>query len=369
VPGVLPVLRRTGLGVVGCEGRILALLSVACGRLVGPEVLAKFTAASDALVRGETSLAAILLAHVKQPPLPHSGFAKALDAAAQGIDGGFHPFDLLKGLNLLPARMGYEEWWKLVESCPHPMSVEDDLDKQFGHFKPDQPRAPKGTPDGGRWVRDLDWSFIASVEGGQRLNGYVPMRNGRPIGSSSVTVATGIDLGKQTAEDLKKQGVPKELIAKLSPYLGKPFSRVKSTFNSQGLTLTKEEADILDRAVKKQELDKIRKTYNDAIDEAGKGVPFDDLPKEVRTIIASTAYNMGPAYGTSRRNSALRKKIWKCFVDQDFDGAVDALRQVAHDPSENRGLRNRRAAEADYLQAHLHSRVKRIIIERGPIAT
>ena len=117
---------RTGIAVEGSEGRILALLSVARDGLAPPRAIRQFTSASQALARGETSLAAIMLCHIGQPRLLHPDLAKALSLAANAIDKGVLPYDLLKGRGLLPADMGYGAWEK------------------FAKYSEDQPREANG---------------------------------------------------------------------------------------------------------------------------------------------------------------------------------------------------------------------------------
>ncbi len=40
----------------------------------------------------------------------------------------------------------------------------------------------------------IDWDFISSLEGDQRLAGYVPAAD---VSESGVTIATGVDLGQR----------------------------------------------------------------------------------------------------------------------------------------------------------------------------
>jgi len=331
-------------GLVIEEDRIVALLAVASGTVsaAGP-VVRQFACASRALAKGDPTLAAIALAQLGQPPLEHSGFAKALSLAADALGRGTDPVALLKGLGMVAEG----EHWEKAMVATHDASYHA---KSIGHFNPTEPRVPEHSPGGGQWTNGIDWGFIGSMEGGQKLKAYVPKtKNGKPIGRSSVTVATGVDLGQQSENNLRDKGVSEELLAKLHPYIGKSYDTIASQFARDGLTLTQDEADQLDHAVREIQTDKIRQQYDNAVDEAGGGKHFDELPSAEQTIIASTAYNMGPGYGTTSRSSAQRKALWGRLVAQDFDGAEGALRRLSDDSSETPGIRHRRKREADYL--------------------
>ena len=68
--------------------------------------------------------------------------------------------------------------------------------------------------------RDIDAAFLTREEG-RRLRGYVPRaRDGSPLGRSGVTVATGVDLGQWSLEELERLVIPRDLKIKVRPYLG-----------------------------------------------------------------------------------------------------------------------------------------------------
>jgi hypothetical protein len=92
-------------------------------------------------------------------------------------------------------------------------------------------------------VSDIDFDFISKLEGGQRLDAYVPAGSSK----SGVTVATGFDLGGRDAKGLKAQKLPDTLIAKLEPYLGQTGKDAESFLKGQPLKIDKKEADLLDQ--------------------------------------------------------------------------------------------------------------------------
>lgn len=69
----------------------------------------------------------------------------------------------------------------------------------------------------------VDWNFVEGREGARRLDGYMPTENGKPdgkvVGNSGVTIASGFDLGQHSPADLKAMGLYQGLIDRLTPYM------------------------------------------------------------------------------------------------------------------------------------------------------
>ena len=126
--------QRMDLNVDGQEGRILALLSLAYGKLIHPNVIRHFRNAARALAKGEHTLAAIHLCHAGLPRFEgDEKRLKLMFQAEQLLDDGMEPGELLKGLDMdmLPAQISGEQWSKYVKAG----------------FNPDEPR-----DDHGRWT-------------------------------------------------------------------------------------------------------------------------------------------------------------------------------------------------------------------------
>ena len=87
--------------------------------------------------------------------------------------------------------------------------------------------------------------LVAKGIEGFETTGYVP----GPY--SGVTIGGGVDLKFQTAEQLKRDGVPSSIIEKLKPYLGKKGSEVA---DPSALKLTADEAKTLTMAFVKKHL-------------------------------------------------------------------------------------------------------------------
>ena len=92
----------------------------------------------------------------------------------------------------------------------------------------------------------IDFGFISKLEGGQLRTGYVPDADSS---QSGVTIATGFDLGARNVNDLQNLGLPQALIEKLSRYLGKQGTQAEFLLLRYPLTISKPEADAIDKAV------------------------------------------------------------------------------------------------------------------------
>ena len=120
------------LEIDGQEGRILALLSLAYGKLIHPDVIRHFRNAARALAKGERCLAAIHLCHAGLPRFEgDEKRLKLMFQAEQLLDDGMGAGDLLKGLDMLPTNVSGERWWTFIKA----------------NFNPDEPR-----DDHGRWT-------------------------------------------------------------------------------------------------------------------------------------------------------------------------------------------------------------------------
>ncbi len=119
------------LSLAGDEERILALLTVAYGRMVDAGVIDYIRRAAAAYAEGETNLALIHLAYTGLSRLDDEKTASyRLFLADELLNAGIPPRDLLSGCGLDPTA----------------------LDLIKAGFNPDEPRVPAGNPDGGQWT-------------------------------------------------------------------------------------------------------------------------------------------------------------------------------------------------------------------------
>jgi hypothetical protein len=117
----------------GEEARLLALLSVAYGFAVPANTLKHLGWAEREFERGDIPKSAMHVALTGLPGLAGTDSARRLHIAAGIIDHGF----------LTPPG--------LMKACEFDCAEIESLAKSYD---PDQPRVPKGNPDGGQWTRD-----------------------------------------------------------------------------------------------------------------------------------------------------------------------------------------------------------------------
>ena len=158
-------------------------------------------------------------------------------------------------------------------------------------------------------ANNVDFDFIKEQEGFE-TTGYVPVdKDGKVLGSSGVTIASGFDLGQRGINDL--QGLPKELVKKLSPFVG--LQGTNALANAEKLILTDEEASIVNNFAKKQELSRLSKKWKKET-----GTDFSTLPTEQATAVASVAFQYGDL-------ETKTPNFWKQVTTNDWDGAKKNL--------------------------------------------
>lgn len=94
---------------------------------------------------------------------------------------------------------------------------------------------------------DLVKGAVNMQEGGVKLKGYIPSRNGIPIGKSGVTIGRGVDLGQHTAKELQAIGFTDEMIERFKPFIGKQGLEAKKAWEKSGkkLQLSSEDAEYI----------------------------------------------------------------------------------------------------------------------------
>ena len=163
------------------------------------------------------------------------------------------------------------------------------------------------------YAGEIDHDFIASLEGGQILEGYVPNPS---TSNSGVTIATGVDLGSRTEAELIGLGLDSALVARLKPYLGLKKAAAKQFEDANPLVLTKPEADALDKAVQGAIEKALVTKYDAAVSASAK--KFSDLPTQAKTVIFSVQYQYGDL-------STKTPKFWGMVTKQDWKSAVREL--------------------------------------------
>lgn len=137
--------------------------------------------------------------------------------------------------------------------------------------------------------------LLASFEN-KASNNYAPELTGYvPTKSSGVTIATGFDLGKHNANDIKALKLPKSIEAKLLPYALKHDKKTAKT-----LTITADEAKAIDNAVMDSKYSKFANEFQKV-----HGKPISTLDENTRIALTSAFFNMGPAMLDKKANKSM----------------------------------------------------------------
>ena len=186
----------------------------------------------------------------------------------------------------------------------------------------------------------IDHNYIRAIlerfEGKGIARGYVPSKNGVPLGVSGVTIGTGVDLGQQTGPGLLDMGVPHAVVRKLLPYIGLKKDAALAAIKDQPLVLTPAEVAALDDAVFARYLRDIEARYN----KDNPASPFADLPPEAQAVLVSILYQRGLGSPKSYPNT------WTLLLKGDWPGAAAKLCNGALWD----GYQARRAAEGKLLK-------------------
>lgn len=174
----------------------------------------------------------------------------------------------------------------------------------------------------------IDWNFIGTLEE-VRLEGYIP-----DAGDSGVTIATGIDLGRQSPTSIA--GLPDGLRARLVPYLGLRGPAAVAALHARPLSVSGAEAVLLDQMAEGSIMGPLAAKF-----QSQTGDVFDILPDAVQTVVVSLSYQYGAIWTRCPR-------YWQCVVTKDFQGIVNELEHFGD------AYPTRRGSEAKYLSSHIN---------------
>lgn len=182
----------------------------------------------------------------------------------------------------------------------------------------------------------IDHKFIERAEA-RRLRAYVPQRrDGTVIGRSGVTMATGVDVGHMSREQVIALAIGDDLKRKLLKYVGLTGQAAVTALIREPLMLSEREASLLDKAVHSRIIRDLAARF-----ERASGQAFDAIPPEAQTVLASLAINFGPAGLESMR------KTWAHIKALDWPGLSAWLDKF---PSKQKELQSRRRTEAALLR-------------------
>ncbi|MDK2597901.1 pesticin C-terminus-like muramidase [Pseudoalteromonas obscura] len=175
---------------------------------------------------------------------------------------------------------------------------------------------------------NINYAFIAGLEGGQHLTGYVPDAAGS---RSGVTIATGFDIGQRSKMDLSWL-LPGYIASLLSPYCGLTGEAATRAVADSPLVINASDAQVIDLCTKARTTELLIQRFDRAAI-----TPFEQLPEPAQTVIASVAYQYGDLASRCPR-------FWHFATTLCYADMVRELR--------NFGDRypSRRRQEADYLE-------------------
>lgn len=175
------------------------------------------------------------------------------------------------------------------------------------------------------------------------LRGYIPCKHknyfgktrhtgpddddyGFIIGASGVTIGTGVDLGQNTAEELRAKGVAENLITKFQPYFRKTTYAAAAALFAKPLTITAAECEQMDSAVHNWFIKYSERMYN-----RESRLQFADIPREAQAVIVDLRYQVG-----SPNRAKGYPKLWKMLIAGDWKTAEKELKTGFHRYEERR---------------------------------
>ena len=184
----------------------------------------------------------------------------------------------------------------------------------------------------------INYQFVREQEehsdAALNLVGFVPQKDGEVIGTSGVTVGTGIDLGQQSAARLRQLGISDDIISKVRPYLGVKEGAAVQLVRQQPLNLSRQEVDELNVAF-------LRADITSILDKVGEE-RFMQLQPEARTVALSLVRNFG--------EGALDFTTTNLILDGRYGEAAARLENPEQSGFHNRELDARRKREAALLR-------------------
>jgi hypothetical protein len=178
----------------------------------------------------------------------------------------------------------------------------------------------------------IDWTFIETLEGFETI-GYVPTDGaGNVLGKSGTTIAAGVDLGQWSEADLRKHRVPDAILDQIRPYFGVKGHEAVELLQHRPLSMSYEDARMLDGCIRGDILDDLVRRYDAASDRA-----FRYLEQQAQTVIASVGFQ----YGANLAKACPR--FWRQVVARDWKAAHANLMNFGD------AYRTRRRKEAAHL--------------------
>ena len=179
--------------------------------------------------------------------------------------------------------------------------------------------------------KQIDFSFIRRVEGGQWLVGYVPNNEitGTPSGGSGITIATGFDIGQSSPSDISNIFAGSEnadLVELFIPFAGQNtrnddimYTWYENYTSRNRLQLTKTQAQRTDILVWTYYTERAKRWFSG---DTGGG-DFDILPEQAQTVVFSMVFR-----GVG---SDLRAPIFRLINSGSYSVAANAILAIGRD--------------------------------------
>ena len=119
--------------------------------------------------------------------------------------------------------------------------------------------------------------------------------------------------------------IPEQLKTKLKPYAGLKKQAAVDFLTQHPLTISQEDADALDRAIKQGSVSEVRERYDRAVADDPNTLSFDDLSNEAQTVICSVAFQ----YGSNLERRTPR--FWRACTQRRWNDIVAELRDFGDD--------------------------------------
>jgi hypothetical protein len=177
----------------------------------------------------------------------------------------------------------------------------------------------------------VDFSKVAQFEGGQWLHGYIPKdpKTGAVLGQSGLTIATGFDVGQFSVQQIKTFHFGPIIEQILLPYAGLKRDAAVAKLDEatkrdgHGPTLTKAEADLIDKVIKGYHLRAAKGSWNSS--KPATTAKFEELTVAQQTVIFSRTFHQGPAMPKTK----VAHKFYEAAQNGQWEEAEKALRAYA----------------------------------------
>jgi len=164
----------------------------------------------------------------------------------------------------------------------------------------------------------IDYQFIKDHEGELLLDGYVPQdKNGKVLGKSGVTIASGFDIGQKSPQEIKNifKNDP-TLISTFLPYVGVQKNDAVKLLETKPLSITLQQAQKTDDLIMNYQTTRLENIYGNRTKS-----DFSSLPANVQTAVADAAFQYGP----SSKNLTT---VYTQTAQGNYSGAATSLQNL-----------------------------------------